>query len=178
LVAFGSMLLWQKAQAGTALNVVSSGKGWYPQNLLSFYPFLPFAFLRPAVPALLHPWFAREAFYTLARLLTLAMAAALLVFYLRRFRKNPFHLYTARVAFVWMALIATIVVVSVLALLSLTNGRVWERDHWWTFVEEARYYGLPIVLCQLGFVAYARLSHRAAWKKALVALLAFFLCLE
>jgi hypothetical protein len=104
---------------------------------------------------------------------------AALIYVLRRISKNGFKKLTVTDSFFYLSFFLSAGITLVLVVLSLRVGKEENiPGHWWTYVEEPRYYGLINVLIHLGvFVIYQyyRLRQSKSLKYLLIGLLLLML---
>lgn len=167
----GSVLLYQKVISGSATYISSTGRGFYPGNLAEAYPFFPATFIKPDTITSLLPGAAFEKSVIIAfqfmYLVTLAMA---LFFFTKRLMKkgfktqSPFQFFAILSSFVCLAIIAELGILS----LFVEKEEIFSWRYW-TYIEEARYYGLGNVLLQLLlFAGYWHFKKVPVQKKKIV----------
>lgn len=151
-----SLLLYQKSVSGSAVYITQPVRGFFPGNLLSAYPFIPAAILTPettgsylsqgSIPGT--PMYI--AFQCIHVFAVLMLAAGLWIF----FRKNKIREIDGRKVFLFLTIGISAIICGLLALLSVNVEK--EDFGTWTYVQEARYYGLVAVLLQICFFVYWR----------------------
>ncbi len=159
-IVLGGLLLWQKSISGAATYISEPGRGFFPQHLLAFFPFVPGSFIKPDTIAI-----ALQTTDAQGSLLMIFFqcihVAALSAFTWIMFR----HLSQKRLKglspendFNSLLLLFSWVTTLLLAFLSLgVEKETWDSGHLWTYIEEHRYYGLPIVMIQMALFAAFRL---------------------
>ncbi|HEX2606147.1 MAG TPA: hypothetical protein VHK91_02165 [Flavisolibacter sp.] len=164
------VLVYQKKKSGSAVYVSAGARGLYPENLLSSYPFLPAALVKPEtierVTSIRTP--ILTGFYQLLQITGLLL---ILIFLLTLLRRSFWRLLEDPHWFATLSLLLMLVNYLVLAALSLTVARTEETPGvFWTFVQEPRYYGLAIVLLHLLlFLGAGRLlQHRIRFTRPLL----------
>lgn len=152
-VAIAALLLYQKSVSGQAAYITEPTRGFYPENLLHSFPYLPASFINPETIGLLsrQPYQQGSLLNNLLQLIHLAGFVILLVYCLLYFFKNGVRKLSLVNSFYYISFLAVFAVMAVLSLLSL---RVAKELDIWTYVQEARYYGLAVVLLQLCIFLY------------------------
>lgn len=151
--AITSLLIYQKSVSGSAAYITEPTRGFYPENLLHSYPYLPAIFINPETIGL----FLRQPHQQGSLLNSLLQIVHLLgfifligyglLFFIRKGIKN----IPLVNSFYYISLLSALAVMAVLSFLSL---RVAKELNIWTYVQEARYYGLAIILIQLATFVY------------------------
>lgn len=158
LITIAGVLLFQKWNAGTSLYISSTGRGFFPKHLLETYPFLLAGFLRPeTISEILPKNLFRHSY------ISMQIANVLVFLFIIRYSYLQFRNFNipGHPLFIAFLLIST-TTLGLLSLLSLTVSKEEILPGWlWTYVEEARYYGLVVVLLHL--LAFAHFSF--LWKK-------------
>ena len=155
LVGIGALLTWQKIISGSAAHISQPGTGFFPEHLADSYPFIPAAFLQPESVGIVAGSSAETGtpvyrIFQLIHLLLGILAIYSLIKYLVR-QKNQVISFTVR----YLVLTAAVcfVIVVLLSMLSLFVPMEQILPGWfWTYVEEPRYYGLAVMVLQLGLI--------------------------
>lgn len=158
LLLLGGFLIWQKAIYGSAGYISESARGFFPENIQGFHPALPASFINPDTVSLAIPA-SSQAGTIVFRLLQALHVVLFLVagFYIvRSIARNGFRKMTLTDSFFYNGFFLSAAITFLLVILSLTVGKEENiPGHWWTYVEEPRYYGLIHVFVHLGiFVLY------------------------
>lgn len=176
----GSLYVYQKMISGAGTYISASGRGFFPEHLLRAHPFIPGAFVTPNTIRKL-PTAVSGNLLNGLRILHLLLLIGLAVIALLAFLKKGFRAITIQQTFLYLALLIGLAINLELAALSLlVDKELIPPDRWWTYVEDARYYGLGDVLVHLSvFMAFA--YYRKKWSgslKWLTTLLPFLLLPE
>ncbi|MFZ9387412.1 MAG: hypothetical protein ACO25B_05985 [Chitinophagaceae bacterium] len=167
------LYLYQKSISGTGAYISATGRGFFPEHLLRAHPQLPAAFLTSNTIGMIAGE-AKPAVMTALRLLHLMLFAGLsvaaILFLIRGgLRKSGLFINFLLLSF---GLIASITLV--LSGLSLVvDKELIPPDRWWTYVEDARYYGLAdimIHICVFAGFFYFRKAAQRFWKMLFILL--------
>lgn len=150
LVSLSALLLWQKLNSGSATYISESTRGFFPGNLKNFYPAIPASFVNPDSISIV----TNSSFYDIVfRLFQIAHILVLLIAFIymvRRIVKSGFKNLDIANSFLYLSFFLAVAITAVLVVLSLRVGKEENYPgHWWTYVEEARYYGLIAVLIHI-----------------------------
>ncbi len=176
-IVIAVLLFWQKANAGSFAYVQQTERGFFPANLLAFHAYLPAAFLKPETL-----WIAfgssSDAWQALSLIFQVVhWAAMILILYvvLKHSGKNSANKNLFFKATV-LLLLATAIITTFLASLSLYIAREHVHDgSTWTYVQEARYYGLLHVLIPVMIFAAYHLYNKHRIKNILLILVLLLL---
>lgn len=150
VIFFSAVLLIHKIVSGSAIYISEPKRGFFPENLLSMWPAYPASFLKPDSVELLvssSHGFGFRIFQWL-HLIFFAIAA---FWILKLFLKKGFKKLSLQDSFFAMGFFISGGITILLATLSLFVGKEENiPGHWWTYIEEPRYYGLVNVLIHLG----------------------------
>ncbi|OSZ77405.1 hypothetical protein CAP36_13520 [Chitinophagaceae bacterium IBVUCB2] len=170
--SISALLIYQKSVSGTAAYITEPTRGFYPENLLHSYPYLPAAFINPETIGLFFRLPYQQGSWINSLLQVIHLLGFLILsffslkFFIRKGIKNISHTNS----FYYLIFLSLFAVVAVLSLLSL---RVAKELNIWTYVQEARYYGLAIILLQLATFVYfnTRFNHPSKIAKFVAAAL-------
>lgn len=155
LCTIAGVILFQKLNAGSSLYISSTGRGFFPEHLLNIYPFILSGFLRPETVRELLPTAAFGQFYALMKTLNILLFL-FMVYYCFRQIKTTHSNPSDRNLFLSFLLIS-VITLGLLSFLSITVSKEEILPGvFWTYVEEARYYGLVVVL--LHVMAFLQVS--------------------
>lgn len=143
------LYFFQQSISGTGAYISAPGRGFFPEHLLRVHPFFPSAFLTPNTTGLL-AGSAKDTVMNLFRLAHMLFFTVFLVAATRfLFRSGLRNAAPAR-SFLFLAYSLMLAIMLVLALLSLlVDKELIPPDRWWTYIEDARYYGLGDILMHL-----------------------------
>ncbi len=183
IVILGSMLLWQKSISGTAAYISEPGRGFFPDHLLAFFPFVPGSFIKPDTIALAFQTTAPQGSVTLLffQLIHLAVFLILTWIMIRFLIAKSIKGISLQHDFFTLSLLFSWGTTLLLAVLSLqVEKETWESGQLWTYIEEQRYYGLPIVMIQLCAIIFYQHYKQflSKWIKRLYLLLLLFFTTE
>lgn len=180
LLAIGltATLLYQKNISGESAYVSESPRGFFPENLLSVYPLIPAAIIKPETISL-----SINSPTTEVKILSLFryvyfFSFVLGLFYLtRHLIKTKFKSLTIKSDFFYLTIGICMATIVLLAALSLRIAKGEDTPgNWWTFIQEARYYGLPNVLIHITIFALY-LIYKSSGSR-LIRLIFYFLLLS
>jgi hypothetical protein len=161
-VAISSLLLYQKSVSGSAGYISQPQRGVFPEHILSAYPFIPAAFIQPESIAI----FTQQAkgltsfFTAVFQLLHLFLFAGIALFLIKRKPDGWFKKNNPVKDFLYLTFLVSLITTLLLVVLS-----IWvEKEeilpgYFWTYIEDPRYYGLPVILLQLSFFITYRYSY-------------------
>jgi hypothetical protein len=157
-IVVGAMLLYQQSISGTVGYISEQGRGYFPQHLLSAYPFLPDAFIRPDTVGMGVGMQADTGqplyrFFQLAHLLLLLIVV---VYAIAALRKKGIRQLSLPAVFLYLSLALALAITFLLAWLSLfVPKEEIVPGYFWTYIEELRYYGLATILIHFAiFIIY------------------------
>lgn len=176
-----AVLVYQKTTGGSATYISAPGRGFYPEHLGSFYPFLPASLIKPDTPGafLSLSASANRLIYRVFQVVHLLGLTTLILLTLRFWKKRGLRHLSLKGTFFALVLLAALAITLLLAALSLFVAREEILPgYFWTYIEEARYYGLICVLIHLGlFLAYYQFmlqgSRKGVWLFGIFIALAF-----
>lgn len=154
LIGIGGLLFYQKSFSGSAGYISQSQRGFFPEHILDSYPFLPASIIKPDTIELtgINPTLIYQFIHVFFGLF-------ILIFVARRLFKDRFRDLSLQKKFLYISFLISATVVLLLILLSLRVAKEEILPGWfWTYVEEARYYGLVFVLIHLSLFVFYRNS--------------------
>ncbi|OPZ18528.1 MAG: hypothetical protein BWZ05_00707 [Bacteroidetes bacterium ADurb.BinA245] len=179
LFVFGGFLLFQKINTGDAAYIQSTARGFFPENLNSFFPFLSGSFLRPdTVDYFLssHSNFSTQVFKGF-QIISLIGFILIIVLLLRSRPIKTIKKTNISSDFFLLSFLISISLISILIYLSVTVGKENYDFSKWTYVQEARYYGIIIIMAQIAaFIALFQFQiHKLKLQTFLISLLIFLM---
>lgn len=157
-VLLGAVLLWQKINSGSATYISETTRGFFPENLINSYPAVPASFINPDTISLAIPAGSAvsDIIYRVLQCLHVVIILMAVIYVIRRIFSKGFKETSLSSSFFYLSFFLSAAVTLMLVALSLTVGKEENYPgHWWTYVEEPRYYGLVNVLIQLSvFILY------------------------
>jgi hypothetical protein len=159
-VGLSCILLYQKNISGSATYVTDAVSGFYPKNLLTAFPFLGDAFLKPGTLGQLLTVESGigSAVFILLQLLHLVLGGIVFVYMVRRIKMQGFRKLSAVDSFFYLAFFVSLAIFLLLLTLSFRIAKDTEN---WTFIQEGRYYGVASVFVHLAFfVGYEHFRSR------------------
>jgi hypothetical protein len=149
------LLLYQKNISGTAVYITEPTRGFFPENIVSLFPLIPASFINPDTISILlnQESSINKPEYKVFQFINILLAFWGIRYMLLLLYKHGIKKITLPVNFLYLFFFITIAINSLLILLSL---RVAKEDHIWTYVQDPRYFGLPLVLLQLALFVFFR----------------------
>lgn len=145
----GTLYLYQQAVSGAGTYISAPGRGFFPEHLLRLHPFFPGAVITPNTVRKI-PGGHSGQLMDLLRILHLIILLVLLLLALRSYRRSGFRSMSLQKVFIFLSLALSLGIVAELTALSLlVDKELIPPDRWWTYVEDARYYGLGDILVHL-----------------------------
>lgn len=164
-IVVGGLLLYQRSVSGTVGYISEQGRGFFPQHLLSAYPFFPTAFIRTDTISLVAGSSTEPAIYRIFQVLHIGLMLLIIGYAARAaWTKGIRHLPLPAV-FLYLSLCVSLAITLLLAVLSL-----WVPEEeivpgfFWTYIEESRYYGLATILVHFFVVLFYRHYRHAVAK--------------
>ncbi|NOT50165.1 MAG: hypothetical protein HOP10_02700 [Chitinophagaceae bacterium] len=158
LITMAGILTWQKITGGSATYISEPTRGFFPGNLNQIHPAIPASFIDTYSISLVIPpgSLVISIIFRSMQVLHFAILFFAFVYLVRRILKNGFKKITTTDSFFYISFFLSVGITVVLVALSLTVGKEENiPGHWWTYVEEPRYYGLVNVLTHLSvFLLY------------------------
>lgn len=177
LGGIGGLYLYQQSISGTGAHISSPGRGFFPEHLLRAHPFLPASFATPNTIRKL-PGNAAEMAMNFFRIIHVVGLLLILFIAIRSFLKKGLKQASIHRTFLFLALAISLAITVVLAGLSLVvDKELMPPDRWWTYVEDARYYGLAEILVHIAVFYLFSLAVRERPKTAGILLLSLPLLL-
>ncbi len=153
LFSFGALLLYQKFTAGTAVYISEPSRGFYPENLLSAWPAYPASFIQPGTIGLLSAK-AEAALLPVFQVTHIILFIFSCIIFTRSVIKGGLKNVSIINNYFYLGFLLSASITLVLAALSLQVGKEENiPGHWWTYIEEPRYYGLVNVMLHIGVFA-------------------------
>ncbi|MBL0270646.1 MAG: hypothetical protein KAX45_01690 [Chitinophagaceae bacterium] len=148
-VGIGGLYLYQKSISGAGTYISASGRGFFPEHLLRLHPLIPCSFITPNTIRKLPPAGASTVM-NLFRIIHIILLLSLTVIAIRSFFRKGLKAASIQRTFIFLSLALALAISLVLGVLSLlVDKELIPPDLWWTYVEDARYYGLADILVQL-----------------------------
>lgn len=143
------ILLYQKSVSGSIAYVRTAGFGFFPEHILSSYPFIPASFIKPdTLPVL--TGIASEFVYVFLQILHAILVICFALIFIRWLRSKKFKALDTKESFVFLFVCISLVGFITLLVLSLRIATDTISSGSWTFLQDARYYGLTMVMAQMG----------------------------
>jgi hypothetical protein len=178
ILSIGSMLMYQKSVSGSIAYVRASGVGFYPEHILSSYPFILASFIKPdTLPVITS--ISADIVYRILQFIQVIFLVLLIMIFLKWMRKREINKMDIKQSFVFILIGVSLV--SFFSLLVLSLGIATDKisSGYWTFLQDARYYGLSIVLIQLGyFLLIHHWRHHSLLRKSILTFLFLLLMVE
>lgn len=156
LILFGALLTWQKINSGSPVYISESSRGFFPENLKNIYPAIPASFVNPDTISLVFPEnsSANHILFRSMQCLHLLFLLFVTIFVARRIFKKGFKEISVSNSFFYISFFLSAGIMLLLVILSLRVGKEENiPGHWWTYVEEPRYYGLIALLLHIAVFA-------------------------
>jgi len=157
-ILLSGLLLYQKYSSGSAGYISQPERGFFPEHLLTAYPFIPAAFIKPDTIGIFINLYSGigKFIYQLFQIINIIILVIGFIYFLRRLLKEKLQHGSLTVNFSFIFLLLSGTIILLLGILSVRVAKeVWENNILWTYIEESRYYGLLTILAQLGlFILY------------------------
>lgn len=152
IVLIGGLLTWQSKAGGAATYYLASEKGFFPENLRSFNPFILYTFINPD-PTLVTLERATPLSYAqglgVFSLVNAILLPALLILVMTWLWKKRFRNPDQADHYYYLNLVGSGATIATLVYLSVTNAYFVDPPAPpWTFVQQTRYYSIPIFALQ------------------------------
>lgn len=164
------LLFYQKTISGSATYISSTGRGFFPKNLLETYPTFPASFLKPDTILLLinEKEETGKLVYSIYQGIYILILVFLIIVLIRQLVTRRFKKMTLIQNFFYISIFLFFSIIFLLAILSLVVEKE-EIFPWllWTYIQEARYHGLPNVLMHISvfaFYQYYKRNHTVFFK--------------
>ena len=157
-LVLAALLIYQKNISGTSAYISQPERGFFPEHILSAYPFIPASFIKPETLSLLaHPSSViGTTIYRVFQWLHLFLALSAIVFITRKVYKNGLKKLSLISDYFYLFFFISLSITILLLTLSL-----WVAKEeivpgvLWTYIEDPRYYGLIAVLMHITvFILY------------------------
>ena len=177
-IGLSAVLLYQKSISGDTVYVSDAPVGFFAEHLLSAYPLIPAAIVKPDTIGLLFSSPTIESrvlsIFRIIYFLSLVLLAASLI---RQFVKTKFKRTSLPADFFYLTAGISMATILLLTVLSLRVAKAEDMPgNWWTFIQEPRYYGLPNVLIHIGIFVFYKVYKRRGDK--LTKIIFYFLLLS
>lgn len=144
-----ALFLYQKSISGAGTYISATGRGFFPEHLLRAHPFIPSSFITTTTIRK----FAGDQVVpvmNLFRIVHLLLFIGLIIYTASVLFKSGLKKAVLSKAFLFLAFSLMIAISLALAVLSLlVDKELIPPDRWWTYVEDARYYGFADILMHL-----------------------------
>ena len=177
ILVFGSFLLLQRMETGNAAYIKSTARGFYPENLKAFFPFVSGSFMRPdTLQSFLNLNSETENIvFNSFQIISLAGLLLILFIFLKSNPIKRIRESNLLNDFFQLALFISLPVLAILTYLSLRVGKEIFDFGNWTYVQEPRYFGIAILLIQLSLFAVLHYCQKTELKKLRLLFLFFLL---
>lgn len=169
---FGLMLYWLGNESNSVAYISSTERGFFPENLLELWPVIPSSILNHSTlieTAGLKPQLSALVLAAY-RFLSVTGLAILLIYLFRKSpdsEKNQLHHFLKISSFIILALTLE------LSVLSLFVGKEHILPGWeWTYIQEARYFGLANVLIHISVFSIAIANRKKFFLLSIILILA------
>ena len=177
-ISLAAVLAYQKYTGGSATYISEPTRGLFPENLLSAWPAYPASFIKPDTVGLVLQG-TETTIIRIFQFIHLLLFGGAFIFLLPRILRYGFKKLSATDSFFYLAFFLSAGITLLLMILSL---RVAKEEnfpgHWWTYIEEPRYYGLVNVMLHIAvflLYQYYRLKHSKPLKYLFIGLLLLML---
>lgn len=152
VLTLGGLLLWQQLNTGQVAYISSTTRGFFPENLRDMHPVVPASILNTdSLPLIFKEGtMVNKLVFRFFQLLNILSVLVAVVYTFRRLSKKGFTQLNSAGVFYLLAFFISISITVLLVFLSLSVGKEENNPgHFWTYVEETRYFGLIILLIHL-----------------------------
>jgi hypothetical protein len=177
--------LWtQQSQAGNAVYILESEKGFYPENLLRLSVFLFSSFLNPEFICVQLSRATGLSYMTIAMPLVYAhLLCVLLILFpaIKWIRSKRLRNFTLLDHYIYLGIFCSLATILVLAFLSCRNAAAPIGVFGdWTFIAEGRYFFIPVLFVQLLVLLtwWKKRSAAGSWLLRLARICLIALCLQ
>lgn len=158
IVAIGliAVLFYQKSISGDSVYVSDAPNGFFAENLLSAYPLVPAAIVKPdTIGLMLNSSTSESQVLTIFRIIYFISLVLVVVWLITRFIKTKFKNPALTTDYFYLTAGISMATILLLAALSIRVAKAEDMPgNWWTFIQEPRYYGLPNVLIHIAIFAF------------------------
>ena len=160
-----AMLLFQSNTTGSATYINTSGKGFYPGNLLEFYPVIigAFANLTFIYSFLTNIGLKYGALHIIIFISNCILLLTLVYYYIKSFLTNISKPLSTAQHFIFMGGAISILIAILLIAFSTHYKALIRPNDNWTFVQESRYMAFITVFVQMA--AFICLFRNGVWRK-------------
>lgn len=158
-----SLIAYQKIISGSATHIAQTKYGFFTENLLSVYPAIPASFINPETigQALRQPSGEGSSIYLIYQWINFLLFIILIPFGLWITYKKGLKNKPVTSSFFYLVFSLASAITLLLSVLSIIFAKEFGI---WTYVQEARYYGLMTILLQLSvfviFQYYYRINNK------------------
>jgi hypothetical protein len=151
VLLLGGLLIFQTSYTGAATYVNQTGKGFYPDNLLAFYPVVIAAYVNiPFIYSASENIGLRYGqFNGVIWLLNILLLSGLIFLFVKLLIRKKFMSLSLTQHFIYIGSIVSLLIIGLLATLSLRYAPLLRPDYSWTFVQESRYMAFIVIVLQL-----------------------------
>lgn len=169
------LLIFQSYSTGTATFVNSSGTGFFPGNLLEFYPVIIGAFANLTFLYSLSTNIGLKygALNPLIFIAHCILLLSLTLYFIKTFLANISKPLSTAMHFTLLGGCISLLVTILLIAFSLYYKALVRPNYIWTFVQEARYMAFIIVFLQM--IAFISLFRNGTWRKNMLSKTTAFL---
>jgi hypothetical protein len=156
-IVVGGLLIYQQSISGTVGYISEQGRGFFPQHLLSAYPFFPAAFIRPDTIGSVMGQSAPTdiIIYRIFQVIHVALLLFMIVYGIRMAWKKSIRHLSLPAVFLYLFLSLSLAITFLLGILSLwVPMEEIVPGYFWTYIEEVRYYGLATILVHFCIVVF------------------------
>lgn len=165
--AIASMLLYQRSISGNLIYVSDATRGVFIENLLSAYPVIPAAIIKPETIAMLFK--SQNIGADILSIFQIIYVAFLLFFstlLVRHFINTKFKQASLLSDLFYITIGTSICTILLLTFLSLRVAKAGDSPaELWTFIQEPRYYGLLNYLIHICIFAFSQFIIQKGQKK-------------
>lgn len=158
VLVLGALLIYQKNISGSVAYISQPQRGFFPEHILSAYPYIPASIIKPeTISLLLHlPSAVEIAIYRAFQWLHLLLLLSVVIFIVRNIYNYGFRKLTLLCDYFYLLFFISLTITIVLLTLSLCVAKEEILPGFlWTYIEDPRYYGLIAVLIHIAvFILY------------------------
>ncbi|HLK26967.1 MAG TPA: hypothetical protein VKT28_00195 [Puia sp.] len=150
------MLWFQQQHSGSAVYINPTGKGFFPEHILSLAPIIPaslidFRFYDMQLSRILNmPYLKVIIFWQCVNVL---LSLLMLTLAIRYIKKTGFHFTSKRSIYMYLGITTSVAIFFQLLYLSLTQKPYNDGyTKFWTYVQELRYYAVVFIFIQQGIL--------------------------
>src|SRR5215204_95735 len=163
IISVGLLLLYQKHLSGSFGYISEPVRGFYPEHLLRFYPMVPASFISLNTLQKIVGFQSTNysGYLRFFQCIHLIIFISLFIVFIKDFGKRSLRNLNTTIAFFYISFLIWLTITALLSALSLTveaekviSGGIW------TYVQDARYFGLVIVLLHLSIFVFYRFTQQ------------------